>query len=361
MPNTMVDGLPTVLTTSVIRSSHRGDSHGGVYLVDLGRRHVEQVMDWNDPDIDWGGRGDERGLRGIAFRGDRLYIAASEQIVVYTPDFRRIGSIENPYMSQVHELWIEGDLMYVTSTPYDSILVYDLAAERFTRGYCIRQRTRAVPVLANARRAVIGEVGDARGDSPRERALRTARAIQRRLQPRGRLRDLQPFIFDPNGPNGPDRHETTHINNVGVDNGVRHVSGTRLRCLIELDERRGTIRSYARVPTWTHNARPYRDGVLYCNTSAGAVTYADRAGRVLTQVPVHRFPEDQLEMARLPADIARPWFARGLAVTDDGIVVVGSSPATLTVVDIDAEREVQHVNLTMDIRNAIHGLAVWRY
>ena len=357
----MVDCLPTVLTTSTIRSTQTGDSHGGAYLVDLERGHSRQVMDWNDPNIDWAGRGAERGLRGIAFHGDRLYIAASEEIVVYTPDFRQIGSIKNPYMSQVHELWVEADLMYITSTPYDSILVYDLAAERFSRGYCLRQRSRATRVLARARRAVIGEVGYARGDSLRERAMRAAWEVQRRVRPRGRLRDLEPFIFDPNGPNGPDERDTTHINNVGIHEGVLHVSGTRLRRMLQIDEAAARVRNYARVPTWTHNARPFRDGVLYCDTSVGAVTYADREGRTLKQVLVPRFPDDQLEMAHLPADIARPWFARGLAVTDNGTILVGSSPATVTAIDLDAEREIKHVNLTMDIRNAIHGLAIWPY
>ena len=30
-----MDKLPTVIATSVVRSAHQGESHGGVYLVDL--------------------------------------------------------------------------------------------------------------------------------------------------------------------------------------------------------------------------------------------------------------------------------------------------------------------------------------
>lgn len=49
--------LPTVVVSSVIRSAHRGNSHGGVYLVDLENDAYEQVLDWDDCGIDFRGRG----------------------------------------------------------------------------------------------------------------------------------------------------------------------------------------------------------------------------------------------------------------------------------------------------------------
>ena len=59
-----------LVTTSVVRGSQQGQSHGGVYLIDLERRSVRQAIDWNKADIDWQGRGWDRGLRGIAFDGE---------------------------------------------------------------------------------------------------------------------------------------------------------------------------------------------------------------------------------------------------------------------------------------------------
>lgn len=60
--------LPKVLASSVIRSAHQGQSHGGVYVVDLESNHCEQVVDWNDQSINWEGRGLDRGLRGTQNR-----------------------------------------------------------------------------------------------------------------------------------------------------------------------------------------------------------------------------------------------------------------------------------------------------
>jgi len=39
----------------------------------------------------------------------------------------------------------------------------------------------------------------------------------------------------------------------------------------------------------------------------------------------------------------------------------GSSPSTITLYDLEANQVAASVNLTMDIRNAIHGLEVWPY
>jgi hypothetical protein len=48
-------------------------------------------------------------------------------------------------------------------------------------------------------------------------------------------------------------------------------------------------------------------------------------------------------------------------VYEDRILVGGSSPSTISLYDIHSEETVATVNMTMDIRNAIHGLAVWPY
>ena len=58
--------LPKLIATSVVRGSRQGESHGGVFTVDFERQEGEQHVDWNTADIDWEGRGADRGLRGIA-------------------------------------------------------------------------------------------------------------------------------------------------------------------------------------------------------------------------------------------------------------------------------------------------------
>src|SRR5262245_4820373 len=123
--------MVTLVTTSVVRGSQQGQSHGGVYLIDLERRSVQQTIDWNKADIDWTGRGWDRGLRGIAFDGETIYIAASDELFAYTPDFRPVGSWRNPYLRHCHEIVVYRRSLFLTSTGFDSILAFDLDEHAF--------------------------------------------------------------------------------------------------------------------------------------------------------------------------------------------------------------------------------------
>jgi len=40
--------LPKILSTSVIRAANFGDSHGGLYLIDLEKETHQLVLDWKD-------------------------------------------------------------------------------------------------------------------------------------------------------------------------------------------------------------------------------------------------------------------------------------------------------------------------
>src|SRR5205814_2009766 len=93
-----MDRLPRVIATSVVRSAHQGESHGGVYLIDLNSGRFDQVIDWNDDSISWEGRGGDRGLRGIAFHNNRVFLAASDEIFVYDTAFNRLDSYRNQYL-----------------------------------------------------------------------------------------------------------------------------------------------------------------------------------------------------------------------------------------------------------------------
>ena len=81
--------MTALIATSVVRGSKQGESHGGVFLIDLDRQRVAQPINWNTTDIDWQGRGWDRGLRGIEFDGDKVYIAASDELFVYN---RKLGT-----------------------------------------------------------------------------------------------------------------------------------------------------------------------------------------------------------------------------------------------------------------------------
>lgn len=316
--------LPTVIVSSVVRSAYQGESHGGVYLVDLETRDVRQVLDWSDAEISWEGRGGDRGLRGIAFHGDRVFLAASDEIFVFDRGFARLGSFRNPYLKHCHEIFIRGGVLYATSTGFDSVLEYDLGAERFVRGHCVR-----FPRIWRARR---------RFD----------------LRPRPRFRS-----FDPSGSGGPGPADTSHINNVFVDDGGILLAGTGLGNLWRI--RDGRLERAATIPYGSHNARPFRDGVLLNHTRTDRLAFLDRRGEVRRDWAIPRFTTEELERTDLPEDLARQAFGRGLAVVSDDVFVGGSSPATVSAYRFETAEPVTSVTITNDVRNAVHGLELWPF
>ena len=303
-----------LITTSVVRGSRQGESHGGVYLIDLEARSVTRVIDWNKADIDWQGRGWDRGLRGIAFDGETVYIAASDELFVYDREFRMLESFRCPYLRHCHEISRCENLLFLTSTGYDSLLAFDLDQRRFAWGLHLARD------------------GDGWTGRP----------------------------FDPDGADGPAFGNALHINMVHATRAGIFTAGLRTRALLRIDGRL-RISEVCSLPAGAHNARPFRNGVLFNDTEADCVRYVGRDGfERAFHVPV--FDPATLEHVGIDdSRIARQGFARGLCPLGDGLVAAGSSPSTVCVYDIDSGRRIAAVTLSMDIRNAIHGLEIWPF
>jgi len=302
--------LPTVIATSVIRGAHKAQSHGGVYLVNLQDDSVEQVVDWNTCDISWEGRGWDRGLRGIALYGEHVYIAASDELFCFDRAFNRISSWTCPYLKHAHELFVYEDTILVTSTGFDSILQFNLKTAEFDRGWLIR--------------------------------------------PRGK-ETLHLQIFDPRV-SGPSAGNNLHLNNVTRDASGLYIGGRGMPFLLHINEER--LGPFAKLPPGTHNAMKLGQGVLYNDTNSDLLAFESDSEFCYLEVP--SYPPATLTNNELGDDkLARQAFGRGLCQFGDNIVIAGSSPSTITAWDMNAMAPLKSINLTMDVRNAIHGLEIW--
>ena len=318
--------LPRLLFSSVIRSTHQGESHGGLYLADLRNGETEQVLDWNDAAINWEGRGADRGLRGIAFHEGHVYLAASDEVFVYDTSFQLARSFRNRYLKHCHEIHVGDGRLFLTSTGFDSILEYDLQRQEFSAGYCVR----------------FG------------RFRRPLRRGSVEFRPLPRL-----SVFDPNRSGGPRVADTAHVNSVRFSSGSLFVSGTRLGHLLQIQD--GSVRSWARIPYGSHNAQPFRGGVLLNQTEAQVITYLDRRNRVRRSFRVPSLDPAKLTNASLPSDHARPGFARGLAPLRGRLLAAGSSPATVSLYHWEQTEPISSLSVTFDVRNAVHGLEWWPF
>jgi hypothetical protein len=295
-----------------VRGSRQGQSHGGVYLVDFGAGRTAQVLDWNTMNIDWQGRGWDRGLRGIAFDGETVYVAASDELFAYTPQFKLLGSWRNPHLKHCHEICRHERTLFLTSTGFDSILGFDLDRRSFSWGLHVT----------------------AEGDGFRGRT------------------------FDPELDTGLAPDNLLHLNNVHCEAGGMFISGLRTGNIVVFNGRE--LRVWATLPMGVHNARPWRDGVLFNDTQSDVVRFVSREGQRVFRVP--RYPPETLTHVD-PSDarLARQAFARGLCVVDEQTIAGGSSPSTVTLHDLTLNAQGRTATLTRDVRNAIHGLEVWPY
>lgn len=304
--------MPKLIATSVVRGSQQGESHGGVYLINTDTDSLLKPVDWNTMDIDWSGRGWDRGLRGIAFHKEQIFIAASDEIFLFDQEFRLINAYRNAYLKHCHEIAVHGDHLFVCSTGYDSILGLNLHSGEFDWG---------LSVLSEG----------------------AAFGLRR---------------FDPRSTDGPLLLNKLHLNNVHCESGGMFISGIRSKALLRFDG--AGLSTMAIMPQGVHNAQPFRDGVLFNDTASDALRFESPNTRKAFRVP--RFAAHKLTHSdQDDSSIARQGFGRGLCTIDDNLVAAGSSPSTVTLYDLREPRPQKMINLTMDVRNAIHGLAVWPY
>jgi hypothetical protein len=303
-----------LITTSVVRGSEQGESHGGVYLIDIEKQDVRQVIDWNTTGIDWQGHGWDRGLRGIAIDGDTVYIAASDELFAYTPCFERTGSWRCPFLKHAHEMCIFERTLFITSSAYDSVLGFDMDKKHFIWALHI---------------------------------------------------DLDRFnftgnVFDPTAAEGPMRLNKLHVNSVHANENGMYISGKTSGGMLHFNGE--AVYMSVNLPKGARNAQPYRDGVLFNDSEANAVRYASRSGEEDRAIRVPMYDQADIDDKGIDdSGVARQGFARGLCPINDRVVAGGSSPSTVSLHDLQESKTLLSVNLSMDIRHAIHGLEIWPF
>ena len=304
--------MTILIATSVLRGSAAGQSHGAVHLVDMQGGRVACVIDWKAPGPDWSAPGGGRGLRGIAIDGERVLIAASDTLFVFSPAFELLDSFRSPFLQDCHEICSFERRLYLASTGFDSILGFDLDTNRFDWGLHVT------------------ESGNG----------------------------LQGAPFDPQSTQGPSPGQVLGLNSLWCDPRGMFISGSRSSGLMFFDARR--IDRLVTLPHGVQNARPWRDGVLFNDTQANAARFMTPSSNQVFQVPV--YPDSALSSMEEGEDkTSRQGFARGLCVLDQSVFAVGSSPATITLHNLDTMKTTRSINFSDDPRHTIQSLAVWPY
>jgi hypothetical protein len=268
--------------------------------LDLEKQSGQQVVEWSFPDISWHGDGGDRGLRGIAFDDKHVYVTTCNDLLVYSPDFKQLARIGNPYLNEAHGISIWQRTLYVTSAGFDSVLGFDLDQQAFTWAMQVK--------------------------SLRHKYL--------------------PSRYDPTSDDGPLLLKKLHLNNVYCNEHGMYLLGLHTNGLLHFNGEQ--INMAVQLPAGCRDARPFRDGVLFNDSGASALRYTGRG-------------EGEEDRGMPLPESATPGFARGLCVLNDHMVAGGSTPATIAIYDLAANQTLGSVQLTTDPNCCIHSIALWPF
>ncbi len=301
-----------LLATTVVRGAHRGQRHGALWEVDLDAGEAREAYVHRELGAAFEGRGGDRGLRGIAVAGGRVFVAAAARVLVFDAALGLEGDSACAGLGRLHALMHHGGYVYAVSTAFDAVLAMNAASGAWVWGVWLEAADGAV-----------------------------------------RARVFDPRTWTP--PTG----GAAHWNHVAPleDGSGFVVSG--LRSTQVLAVRGDTVEVVAAVPAGTHDVRPWRGGLLMHDTAADRVLWR-RAGRGDVAVPIPTPGAGDVDALELSdALMARPRFGRGLVPLGGARVAGGWSPARVTTYDLDAGAALDTVVLSRDVRDAVHGLAVW--
>jgi hypothetical protein len=117
-----------LLVTSVVRHAGRREASGFVRVIDLAARRILMTSTLPESayrDRDPNARGGLRGVRGVGALADRAVVANAERLFLFDAAWKRVGEITHPWFGGIHDILVEPDGVWVTSTSADLLLKVD--------------------------------------------------------------------------------------------------------------------------------------------------------------------------------------------------------------------------------------------
>lgn len=280
-----------VLATVVLRTSKAQEAHGFLIAVDWETRRVLRTIAAPGlySELGYRNRGGRRGFRGLARHGGRVWLAASDAIYVLDPASLAIeGVLSHRYMGSIHDLFADGDGVWVTCTSADGI--FKINAEQ--------------------------EVLDERWvKGPPKHDLR--------------------IHFD-------DGLDTLHVNSIYRYRGELYFYAAFTGEVFRVTP--GGVEVTDTLETMSHNVFRDEGGFFRAVSPLSELRYGETVVALPREGPSGEF--------------THPGWLRGLERLPNGHVLVGSSPARIFEVDLEAGRLVDQLVLKDDSNWTISGITV---
>lgn len=115
-----------LVATTVIRHSTVGqEATGQILVIDWKDGAIEHAMPVplpKHPSSNANPRGGLRGGRGVKFRQGLCYLANYDTVYVYTPDWKQVGEISHPLATDIHEIDLDDEGIWLSCSRYDLII-----------------------------------------------------------------------------------------------------------------------------------------------------------------------------------------------------------------------------------------------
>ena len=315
--------MAKVIASSVVRASQKGDEHGHIFIADLYSEKLECVFSLADQDIDWAGRGGERGIRGIQVYDDSIFAATMNKLVAFDREFRIRATYSCPWLGGLHEIAVDANkgILYLTSTSYNAIVSFNINRGEFLDAFHFSTNLDSVSVHnAKTKPGWITK-----------------------------LKIKKKWTY-------------SHINNVQVDTTGRvRVSAYHSDKFVCISDPKANV---VKIPKGTHNPQLIHENeqpmVIYNHTLTDRLVLGKTTGAVIRDAKALVLPEGSFVDVPKNEKIARHPWCRGLAVNDE-FIVAGSTPAMINVYERNTLRLVKSIRMSVDVRHAIHGLTFWPY
>ena len=340
-----------LIVTAVHRAAPRGRD-GTVRVVDWESRRV--IHEFQPPsatrnDLQMRGR---TGYRGVCFADELCSIASADAMYGYDQNWQLRQTITHPLFNDLHEIAWDGTHFWVTASGIDALLKLNRDGD-----------------------VVDTVLFGALSPGVRERLDIPSRHVDLGL-------DYRETFFPLLG------SHVTHVNGIQIVDGRQYATLFHQGAVVELESMNAVFqdRSYygchsGRIDgDYGYLAASHHQALLVFDSTTGEVVkqisvmddaYRDTRGR--TRRAAHRLARNRLvtgtgPLARLarvlsarmnpgPAD-ALPGWARGIAIVDEGHILIGSAPASVALVDVEAGRVVDRIQFSDRVEHAVFAVEI---
>ena len=294
-------------------------------------------------------RGGLRGATGIKFaQKDCFWFTNYDTAFKYTLNFKKVDEIYNEFFAGIHQIWLDGKHLYVTSTMLDRLYKVNTETKVVDLALDLKEQQWLEPLLEKRKKFLVNK-------GCKQVGL-TFRVDDYNLILNREKSKINVCNWDYKSAPGVGRVDLTHLNNVQIINSKTYINLKDVGAFVELPSK--VLLDYP-IEYESHDTTIMPDGNFVMNCSGDGLVRVWNSKCtlkkeiLLTNKICKIYGEHYRELVK-----PSPW-NQGFGLLPNGNFVVGHVPAGLLELDTNGN-VVKHLNLASEQSrdNKVHGIDV---